>query len=519
MTEKTEAVNEVQDDVQPPAAAINGIKSLKADEGFDIFVANQDRHFTDEESKRVARKLDWHLLPCMCVFYGLNYVDKVIMGWAVLFTFKEDLGLRFSTSKVLAFGTLTWVVIIVLHIACFNYAGLIALRFFLGVAESVARPGFVLYTSHWYKRQEQVMRTMTWGAMQGTFNILGCLLSYGLGHIDNTSIPSWKYIFLVLGTMSITTGVTWRIVMPEGPHDAKFLTEEERVIAVQRVAANMMGIKSYEWKYYQIWHCVKDPKTWFLAGFVFFSMLPNGGLTNFGSLVISGLGFGSFETLLVGPPSSIVSAGSMIIWAYFSTRHEGLRTWGMIGPMIPAIAGIASVYGTNNVPSANKWGRLVAYWLINSYAVTWPFTLTIVGQNIAGHTKRAATNVLLFMAFSAGNIAGPFFFRERDAPRYVLAITIILVCFCLCIFIAAGLRVYMIIANKRRDRKYGVVIRREGEVLDGLPHSMPLLKRGRYAAGCTFPEFWLHMQERATVIAPSSSQCWWVAPSLVIRFK
>ncbi|KAL3461630.1 major facilitator superfamily domain-containing protein [Aspergillus heterothallicus] len=496
MAEKTEIANQARINAQSPAAAIDGIKSLKADEGYDIFVANQGRHFTDEESKRVARKLDWHLLPCMCVFYGLNYVDKVIMGWAVLFTFKEDLGLvgnqyswassvfyfgylaaqypanfllqRFSTSKILAIGTLTWGAIIVLHMACFNYAGLIALRFFLGVAESVASPGFVLYTSHWYTRQEQVMRTMTWGAMQGTFNILGCLLSYGLGHIDNTSIPSWKYIFLVLGSISLITGIVWLIVMPEGPHDAKFLTEEERVIAVQRVAENMMGIKSYEWKYYQIWHCVKDPKTWFLAGFVFFSMLPNGGLTNFGSLVISGLGFGKFETLLVGLPSSVVSAGSMIVWAYFSTRYEGLRTWGMIGPMIPAIAGIASVYATNNVPSANKWGRLVAYWLINSYAVTWPFTLTIVGQNIAGHTKRAATNVLLFMAFSAGNIAGPFFFREKDAPRYVLAITIILVCFCLCIFIAASLRVYMVIANKRRDRKYGAVVRREGEVLDGV---------------------------------------------------
>ena len=154
------------------------------------------------------------------------------------------------------------------------------------------------------------------------------------------------------------------------------------------------------------------------------------GLTNFGSLVVSGLGFNSFHTLLIGLPSSVVSAGSMIVWAYFSTRYEGLRTWGMIGPMIPAIAGIATVYGTMNT-GANKYGRVVAYWLINSYAVTWPFTLTIIGQNVAGHTKRAATNVLLFMAFSAGNIAGPFFFRSQDAPKYVLAITIILVC-CKC---------------------------------------------------------------------------------------
>lgn len=143
----------------------------------------------------------------MCIFYGLNYVDKVIMGWAVLFTFKSDLHLvgkdyswassifyfgylgaqypanfilqRYSTSLTLAYGVLAWGALIVLHMACFNYGGLLALRFFLGVAESVATPGFVLYTSHWYTRKEQVSRTMAWGAMQGTFSIMGGLLSYG----------------------------------------------------------------------------------------------------------------------------------------------------------------------------------------------------------------------------------------------------------------------------------------------------------------------------------------------------
>ena len=143
----------------------------------------------------------------MCVFYGLNYVDKVAMGWAVLFTFKKDLGLkgdeyswassifyfgylaaqypanyllqRFSSAKVLAFGTMAWGTLMLCHMACHDYAGILCVRFFLGVAESVASPGFVLYTSHWYTRKEQVMRTMIWAAMQGTFSILGSLASYG----------------------------------------------------------------------------------------------------------------------------------------------------------------------------------------------------------------------------------------------------------------------------------------------------------------------------------------------------
>lgn len=139
---------------------------------------------------------------------------------------------------------------------------------------------------------------------------------------SNTFLTPW----LANVDTNHSIGIIWIILMSEGPHNAKFLTEEERVVSVIRVACNMQGIKGHEWKNYQAWHVIKDPKTWFLVAFVFFSMLLNGGWTNFGSLVISGLGFGAFETLLVGLPSLVISAGSMVVWAYFSTRHEGLRT-------------------------------------------------------------------------------------------------------------------------------------------------------------------------------------------------
>lgn len=75
--------------------------------------------------------------------------------------------------------------------------------------------------------------------------------------------------------------------------------------------------------------------------------------------------------------------------------------------MIPTIMCIASVYGTVNVPS-NEKDRLVAYWLINSYAVTWPFTLTIIGQNIARHTKRAVINAILFVFLLGGEYCRAF---------------------------------------------------------------------------------------------------------------
>ncbi|KAL2205883.1 MFS general substrate transporter, partial [Sarocladium strictum] len=428
------------------------------------------------------RKIDRHLLPLMCLAYGLNYVDKVAMGWAVLFNFREDLGLvgdeyswassmfyfgylvaqypanyvlqRYKTATVISVSIITWGILMIAHLGLKNFAGLMVVRFLLGVAESVVTPGFVMYTSSFYTRKEQVLRTMLWACMQGIFSIVATLMSYGLGHITNTALEPWMFIFLVLGIASMLTGSGWLFLMPQTPNTAKFLTREEKIIAVQRVASNMMGIKNYQWKPYQMWHALKDFKTWLVLAFVFFTMLPNGGLTSFGSLVISGLGFSRFHTLLIGMPSSIVSSGSMLLWGSLSLKYGNLRTWGMIVPLLPAIAGIAAVYGTMNT-DANKYGRVVAYWMINSYAVTWPFVLTILGQNIAGHTKRAFTNALMLIIFAAANIAGPFFFRSGDAPKYVLAIATILVCFCAALFCALALRFLMHRENKKRDRVYG----------------------------------------------------------------
>ena len=76
----------------------------KLDEGYDLYVATlesrKDVDKTLEEqaeweakSKAVAKKYDHWLLPMLCFLVGVNYIDKAALAWAVLFGFREDLGL------------------------------------------------------------------------------------------------------------------------------------------------------------------------------------------------------------------------------------------------------------------------------------------------------------------------------------------------------------------------------------------------------------------------------------------
>jgi hypothetical protein len=56
---------------------------------------------------------------------------------------------------------------------------------------------------------------------------------------------------------------------------------------------------------------------------------------------------------------------------------------------------------------------------------------------------------------AVGNIIGPQFFLDRQAPTYVLGIGMMLCAFCL--MAATGLAYYVLcgIENKKRDKQYG----------------------------------------------------------------
>ncbi|CDK26274.1 unnamed protein product [Kuraishia capsulata CBS 1993] len=451
------------------------------DEAFEVFKDSLKEEFTEAESLAVARKIDYHILWIICTLYGINYVDKAALGWAVLFTFKADLGLkgtdyswvssifyfgylgaqypasyllqRYPVGKVICAATFLWSIIMLCHMACTNYAGILVCRFLLGVFEAPVSGGFVLFTSLFYTRKEQVTRTMYWGSMQGIFYVIFSFVSYGLGHATHSKLNEWRLVYLVLGLVSLLVAAGWYIFVPDTPMKARFLNEREKAIAVKRVSGNMMGVKNTEWKWDQMIECFVDPKTWFMVCFIIFSMIPNGGLTNFGTLVLSDIVHNRLTSIAVSVGSSFFSSGQMLIYSVFAMKYNNLRTIGMSAPLLLAIAGLSAVYATES--HGAKWGRVFAYWMINSYAVTWPFALSMIGSNWAGHTKRATMSMVLLIFFAVGNIIGPFCFTNADAPKYTKALATNLGCFCACFVVAVLFRFYLIWENKRRDKLHG----------------------------------------------------------------
>jgi hypothetical protein len=65
------------------------------------------------------------------------------------------------------------------------------------------------------------------------------------GHRVNCNVCR---LMIITGAMSIITAVAFFLYFPDSPTTAKFLTQEERIIAIQRVKVNQTGTQNKHFK-------------------------------------------------------------------------------------------------------------------------------------------------------------------------------------------------------------------------------------------------------------------------------
>ena len=160
-----------------------------------------------------------------------------------------------------------------------NFAGAVAVRFFLGVFEAAVTPGFALFTSQWYTRKEQGTRTGIWFSFNGFAQIFGGLVAYGISvgvKKHGSAIASWKLVFLVIGLITAAVGCVFLYFMPDNQLNARFLTPLERLMAVERIRKNQQGVGNKHFKMYQLKEALLDPITWAFFLFSLVADIPNG---------------------------------------------------------------------------------------------------------------------------------------------------------------------------------------------------------------------------------------------------
>ncbi|KAL0574003.1 hypothetical protein V5O48_007947 [Marasmius crinis-equi] len=428
--------------------------------------------------KKLVRKIDWIVLPCLGVCYAFYYIDKTTLSYAAIFGIKEDLHLSGSeyswlssifyfgwlvwalpsnllmqqspTAKYLAINIFMWGVLLMAQAASKNFVQLAVLRILSGAFEAIADPAFMLITTMFYTRSEQPSRISAWYAWNGIGVAGGGLLGYAIGHIKG-DLASWKYEFIIIGALCAGWGIVMYFVLPDSPPTARQFTRDERLIAVARLRSNQTGVDNKTFKAEQVKEAMMDLKTWLFFFLGFFANIPNGGISNFSTLIIKGLGFDTLQTTLLGIPQGALVCIWIGLGAYLNDRlPKNSRTLVCMLFMLPTIGG---TLGFLLAPQHASAGRLVCYYLTGSYQCSYVLGLSLITSNVAGQTKKQVLAAMIWLGACVGNIAGPFFYRGQDAPYYRLGVGSMLVSNCveLCIFLI--LRLHFIRANRIRDAK------------------------------------------------------------------
>ena len=268
--------------------------------------------------------------------------------------------------------------------------------------------------STWYTAQEQPLRLEIYYCTNGIATMFGGLIGYAVGHI-NSGLPRWMYVFIIFGALSIVAGVVALIFLPDSPGTAKFLTERERAVAVERVASNRQGVKNHHFKVDQLWQTLRDPKTWMLFILAVGAQVPNAAITSFTSLIVKGFGFDTLGTQYLQIPGGFIQFAALLAGGFICSKWPNVRCITMIVANLICIAGSGMLVGLS--PS-NKWGRLVALWLCYFQGLGFSMSLTIISSNVAGYTKKQLTGAIMFTGYCVGNIIGPQTFKDSEAPGY-----------------------------------------------------------------------------------------------------
>tara|TARA_R110002060_G_scaffold8268_4_gene12306 strand:- start:1130 stop:1510 length:381 start_codon:yes stop_codon:yes gene_type:complete len=96
----------------------------------------------------------------------------------------------------------------------------------------------------------------------------------------NAQIDNVQAVFIIFGAITIVWAVTLFYTLPDTPMNARFLSKEDRIKAIERVKDNMTGIKNNHWKKDQVVDALTDPKTWFIFFIGLCCNIPNGGITS-----------------------------------------------------------------------------------------------------------------------------------------------------------------------------------------------------------------------------------------------
>ncbi|SJL13631.1 related to DAL5-allantoate and ureidosuccinate permease [Armillaria ostoyae] len=408
--------------------------------GYTIYKEGLDHsEITPSQNRSIRWNIDLIILPIFLITQTLQFLDKTALNYANLFGFQTDLNLhgnqfnwlggmvyfgyaiaqypaqvligKYPAQRVLSGAVFIWGLCVLTMVWCTNFRTAMINRFFLGIFEAFVSPCLTLmtyaklpiylHTAGSHSRsckgmvQELPLRQFIWYSGLGWGGLIGSYVSTGISAISDNHTGPEKWHFYILGSVTMAWAIAVFFLLPDSPASAHFFSPEYRVLAVQRVAGNQLGIKNRKFKKEQILVSATDPKNIILFISVFAAAIPNGVAftsSNFSSIIIKDMGFSTTKTTVLKSVGDMVQIAALIVGGVITLNVRNSRLMAATAANIICVVSAACMA---YLPRGHVWQRLVSFWLVNCQSVGFSVGLVMVSSNMGGYTHRTLASATI----------------------------------------------------------------------------------------------------------------------------
>jgi MFS transporter, ACS family, tartrate transporter len=323
---------------------------------------------------RARHKAYLRLLSILLCCYVIAYIDRVNVSLAKL-TLSKDLpafnndvigtgaGIFFlgyflleipgslivekwSARKWISRIMITWGIVAAMTAWAITPHRFYLVRFLLGLMEAGFFPGAVIYLTHWFTRRDRA-RALSWFLLGSSVaQILSPKISnyfLGLGtlaHPGPLGLAGWQWLYIAWGIPAVVIGfvVLWQL--PDYPHQAKWLSEEEK-LAMEGALEAEKALNDAR-RPVSFMAALLHPKVMLLTLAYFFMMSGNYGIDIFMPSILDrwySLKLDATTWLIMIPSLATLAAILLIAWNSDRTHERRLHAAvpGIIGGIALAI--------------------------------------------------------------------------------------------------------------------------------------------------------------------------------------
>ncbi|KAH8923427.1 MFS general substrate transporter [Atractiella rhizophila] len=395
---------------------------------------------------RLRLKFDLYIIPVATIMYCFCFLDRTNIGNARLAGLERDLGLKgydYNTAisiffvayivfelpsnavcKIIRPGryipllTVSFGLISLCTAFVESYAGLLVVRFFLGVTEAGMLPGIAFWMTRWYRKDELSFRLGLYIVASPLAGAFGGLLASGLLSLNGIgTIHTWKQIFLVEGIITVGLGIIGFFLMTDRPDSAPWLTKEEKALAALRIKSENVGttvvVDTLRRKVY--WGGVLNFNVAIIALIFLLNNMMVQGIAVFLPTLINALYPDKttvHKQLLTVPPYIVgaffVVFGNFLIWML---RRRAII---MSSTACFSIVGCSLYLGSNsvNVRYAGTFLMMAGAFPFGGYVNAW------ASNNLSPDSARAGGIAGVVMAGNIGGLISVWLFLPKYAPDF-----------------------------------------------------------------------------------------------------